>query len=257
MFGGLFHKITDPIKNKAKEIGSGILKGAGNLGGKALEVVFGAKGAKARANISAASAVSGGLLGGAAHLIAGKGYHLDSDGNKVYDKDLLKQRRDERNNNLKAEIKGIKGEKYSDFNSRKNAERKKRLDDMASYFAEKTSENTEEIKDSTETAAQAVAHMDHLASEKGSLYTHDEGLHTRIDEIIDLLKKKKGNSAPSDNSDEEFALSALGAASSMIVSGDNIDTKEKTAFQNIIDQSRKGKSSNPSAVSQADRKSVV
>lgn len=252
IFGGLFHKITDPIKNGAKKVGAGILKFGGNLAGKALETVFGAKGVKMRAKIGAASAMSGGVLGGVASLIAGRGYHLDSDGNKVYDKDVLKERRNARNKDLKEELKGIKSESYKDFNSRKDAERKKRLDDLASYFAEKTSENTEEIKDSTETAAQAVAHMDHLASEKGSLYTHDEGLHTRIDKIIELIESKRQNGAAgAEDNDGEFALSALGAASSMIVSGDNIDSKERNAFQKIVDQSEEGDSSNPSTVSQA------
>ena len=248
-FQVFFDKVIDPLKNSAKKIGSNILHGAGWLGGKALEAVAGAKGTEIRAKIGAASTLGGGALGFVSNFIAGKGYHLDSEGNKVYDKDLLKQRRKERNDSLRAEIKGIKGESYSEFNQRKDAARKERLEEISAYMAEKTEANTSDIKESTEQAAQAVSHLDKLGSEAGSIFTHDKGIHERLDDIISLLSNKNRKSNSDSSNDDSFVDSALTAASSMIVSGDNIDTKEKSSFQTILDKSSKGNSNN--SVSQA------
>lgn len=125
---------------------------------------------------------------------------------------------------------------------------------------EYTKETTVAVKDVAESnaeIAQDVSTLAHLGSEKGSIFTHDDGLHNRIDSIIDILKDKMpGLSNQSgihsdknsnklfekisiDNERDSFASSAIPGAMSLIVSGDDVGDNEARLASGIIDDAAK------------------
>lgn len=130
------------------------------------------------------------------------------------------------------------------------------------HVGDYTKETTVAIKDVAESnseIAEDVSTLAHLGSEKGSIFTHDDGLHTRIDKIIDIISnrttgmKSTNNGSLSKNTDssilfdkmskdnerDSFASSAIPGAMSLIVSGDEVGDNESRLASGIIDDAAK------------------
>lgn len=247
VFGGFFKKIVNGLTFIPKKI----IQGIGWAGGKLFDGVVGAKGTSLRAKLGLAEELGSGVLGTAAYALGGR---------KQWE--AIHQRRKERAESIKEERKSFGN--YKDWSANKNRSRAERLNSLDSYaeeivgnISQNTSEITEDIKKQAENSSdisQNVTTLTTLASEAGSLFTHDQGLHDRLDSIIELLggkpigKRGKGKfpSLSTDTTDDEFAGAAITAATTLAVSGDSISSEESRLTTSIIDESNKPKKSKQS-----------
>lgn len=201
------------------------------------------------------------------NLIAGNSTHtyIDENGDKqtMSTKDWMKQNRQKRKASYKDEI------KYDDYKTWKSNEDRRR-EEWASKFHEYLKEDVEIIKgveENTSSTSGDVHEILRLGSEEGSIFTHDKGIHERLDRIIDTIHNllvndadkdgiidvnesqyridgvtgskisndeetiKDRNKADADNADE-FADSALAAGATIITEG-NITTQDKMTFNKL------------------------
>ena len=150
----------------------------------------------------------------------------------------LSQRRQERNEKLKEEFDDEYKKGYKDWKRNKDSQRR---NDTSPSLTEYMEESIDESK----RAADYLEHIDKKASEEGSLYTHDQGLHNRIDEILDMFRgkfKRKGKTVGSSSS---YAGNAVSAAAGITTADDGVVTNEESRLtREIIDESAKD---NPSS----------
>lgn len=144
-----------------------------------------------------------------------------------------------------------KGSSYKSWKNRQDEERDNKLSDVADYTKENVKLTSEIADDLHDLAVEGLT--------RGSIYTHDDGLHNRIDNIIDILKgsnnginsnigmKREKSSNIADaierssiaSERDMFASSAIGAAASLAVSGENITDHESRLTTGLIDEAAK------------------
>jgi murein DD-endopeptidase MepM/ murein hydrolase activator NlpD len=201
------------------------------------------------------------------NLIAGNSTHtyIDENGEKqtMSTKDWIKQNRQKRKASYKDEI------KYDDYKTWKSNEDRRR-EEWAAKFHEYLKEDVEIIRgveENTSSTSDDVHEILRLGSEEGSIFTHDKGIHERLDRIIDSIHNLWMNDADKDgiidvneskyridgvtgskiSNDEEttedrnkadaknadeFANSALAAGATIITEG-NITTQDKMTFNKL------------------------
>lgn len=195
-----------------------------------------------------------------------------SDGIKPYSQDYIKNRRKSRNADIKENLKGsqyyasggLKGFFGGDYKAWREEEWKRnqeRRDRLGKYLEEreKTPEELakeEEARQAAQQTAESTAEMNTNLSEltyhathtdgEHSIFTHDHGLHERLDNIISIITGKKPSKdlkipteIKSDNGTDEFASSAVAAAASLSGSGDEVNSEESRIYGNIIDEAAK------------------
>jgi len=108
---------------------------------------------------------------------------------------------------------------------------------------EETAKNTSEIATSVKASAEAVENLNKLGSEKGSIFTHDEGLHERLDELISIMRgdKKKDVAVIEKQSDSSFANALIGAASQVSDEG-GYNNEDISDLEGIVSGSQSGDS---------------
>jgi len=107
------------------------------------------------------------------------------------------------------------------------------------YTKEETVELTSEIAENTKATKDAVETLADHGTTEGSIFTHDKGLHERLDEIIKFITGKKKSIGKSDNNDNEIISSTIPAAASIIASNDVITDSEHREVTNLIDEGAK------------------
>lgn len=246
VFGKVFEKATSGLKFIGNKIGQGL----GWLGGKAIDLFAGAKGLEARAKMGMLEEIGSTGLGAVASFLA-----RGKDNKEL--RNELKQRRKDRSQSIKEERKSFSNRK--EWEASKDRQRADRLSKLGDYVSEEIADSTKNTEEHTAEIAGDVSTLTTLASEKGSLYTHDEGLHERIDKLIDLISgMSNGNasmssknptrklashqSTPVDDSGE-IAGAAISAAATLAASGDDVSTEEARLTGGIIDESNKPKKS--------------
>lgn len=194
VFGKVFSFIGRMITGPFKLVGKGLSKLTGSL---FKNVIAPLTGAAARGAAGATAGVAGFGLSRVANII-GAGHKRkvkvgeDENGNPIYEYQSinkgLKERRDERNADIK------KDDKYSSF------KKWKKMDDEEKAFAaaKESEKQTAEIRDlkevekknqeDTSKIEQGVSKIVDEATTKGSLFTHDQGIHDKLDTIISIMK---------------------------------------------------------------------
>lgn len=208
-FGKVFTTIGNIILTPFKGIGKALISAAKlpiTLAGNLFRGITGIE-----------SGTAGGIMNLTASMIAGKSTHKirheDGTVEEISTREWLKQRRRDRAEDVKQ---SKSASKYSDYktwkagahaNDSKDIEALKRAmsETVRDYDPEKDGtaeikEDTSEIRDATTKQAEDTAEIKGSVSEmakealtEGSLFTHDKGLHDRVDEIIDLLGSSKSN----------------------------------------------------------------
>ena len=125
-------------------------------------------------------------------------------------------------------------------------------EDAARKAAEETSENTSKINDNL---SELTYHATHTDGEH-SIFTHDHGLHDRLDTIIDFLSEKDEMHQSSINLDNDSSedkkevkdvsqtmnSAVITAAATMVSSGNGeIDNSESSQMTDAIDEATKDK----------------
>ena len=278
-FGKAFKAITNVITAPFKLLGKGLLnlvKAPVTFIGDITRTTMGVTG----------SGVEGGL-GILANIIGGKGA-----------KEGLKQRRKDRAEEFKQDKKdsgfyfGVnpfkRSNDYKEWQERNQTKRanifnkfKEYTSEQQAAAAEETAHNTEQIVSSLEETTNAVSgiaestsqtrddvgtiayHSTHTDGEH-SIFTHDHGIHHRLDKLIEILsdkynerssiageidesevptsttkaKQSQYQLALTDNN-ESYANAALGAAASIIASDEVTSTDEKKGFSDISKETLK------------------
>lgn len=240
VFGKFFHKVTGALTFIPKKIGQGL----GWLAGKTFGGIVGARGETTRWGMSAASTASSGVLGSLAYAIGGK-----------ENWQAIHERRKSRKNEIDNERSSFDDRKT--WESKKNRSRAARLASLEEYMSEEvkiveqTNENTAQINDNL---SELTYHATHTDGEH-SIFTHDHGIHNRLDTMIDILgdisgRPKKGGSSRSNrnsgSTDDEFAGAAISAAATLAASGDDVSNEESRIASGIIDEGGKSKPSKSS-----------
>ena len=176
-----------------KTIGKIILapfKGFGKLIMGAIKLPFQVMGGLIRGGTSVAGSLIGGAEEGAAGLIAGrKSTHtyIDENGEQktVSTRDYIRQRKKQR----KQDAKEDRFDNYKTWKGKEDERRAKWMQKLADYTKE--DENlSKDTNDKTKNIDKNVGIMTEEATKRGSLFTHDQGLHDRLDTIIGLIKGK-------------------------------------------------------------------
>lgn len=210
-------------------------------------------GGLARGGTSAAGFVAGSLLSGISSGIAGKSQHVttDENGNVIVKstKDILKERREAR----KQDVKNNKFSDYKSWKEKKNAHRAERFSKFGDYFTEEistlTQEEVEILKQQQETSKhieEDVNTLARLGSEKGSIYTHDQGIHDKLDNIFEMFnvamfgKVKGAFRKPKLLGSENGIVESSVISAVTVASGDEtITSDEYRLTTNIIDEASK------------------
>lgn len=276
-FGKVFGTIGNIILAPFKGIGKALISAAKlpiTLAGNLFRGVTGIE-----------SGAAGGVMNLTASMIAGKNSthkirHEDGTVEEISTREWLKQRRKDRAADVKE---SKKNSKYSDFKTwqaethAKDAADRQALRDAMSetvrdYDPERDNptaeikEDTSEIKDATTKQAEDTAEIKDSVSEmakealtEGSLFTHDKGLHDRVDEIINFLTGKssggiKNTTEPSsdhrnesevtdtldenrrENEEASIKGSLISGASNLIASGDKVDTEESRITNSMLSE---------------------
>lgn len=206
----------------------------------------------------ASSLITGGtgsMLGGIADKIAKRSgvqhNEYDENGNLIRTlstRDKIKERSEERKARSRREREYGRYSDYGKWSDDIDERIRSRRNKFSSYVEEatqETAENTAAIAQATSTLTEAVTGEIIPGS---SFKTHDQGLHDRIDKLIDVISGK-GVSGRSNSGDAEFASSAIGAAASLVTSGDDVSTEEYRLSSSIIDEAAKP-NANKSTISQ-------
>lgn len=199
---------------------------------------------------------------------------------KVNTKAYLKQRRTNRNEDIRKDLEnsgyyesgtgvlgGIKGFFGGDYNKwhkeellRRQQNREALKDAMSEKVVDATNniaDDTSNIEQSTTRMADDIRLMTEEATTEGSLFTHDKGLHDRLDKIIEfLIGRKTDDLSPSENiskdntsEDQEFVNNFVGATTTLMATGDNITDDEKRLGNSIIEEASKPDSNKTSVIS--------
>jgi len=103
--------------------------------------------------------------------------------------------------------------------------------------------------------------MNKLASEKGSLYTHDDGLHKRIDAILShlgikipgtnrvLSKALHGDAKNKTDNQHGFTDSLVGATATLVSGDETVSNEESRLASNLIDEGGKDRPNSSSMIS--------
>lgn len=253
-----------------------IFKGAGWVLKKALMIPFkmatgkaAIAGKLARGSMDVAGGVTGFGLNSIASIIAGKqgreglkeriknqkqnaknfeqesGYYGD------YEFDYIQDPNGPAGKTMKVGKKVSKNTSYKAWKERQDESRDK-ISSVADYTKENVKLTSEIADDLHDLAVEGLT--------KGSIYTHDDGLHNRLDDIIDILKgsgkhsndinsgmKKDDNGSLSEvierssiaSERDMFATSAIGAATTMAISGEDVSDHEARLSKGIIDEAAK------------------
>jgi len=284
VFGTIGKIILAPFKGVGKAI-LGVAKAPISLAGSIFRGVTGIE-----------SGIAGGAMNTAATLIAGKSTHKirheDGTVEEISTREWLKRRRKERAD----DVKGSKYKNYRTWKAEDEERRKQDAADLSAAMAEKEHVQTPEeaaaaaklredadaIRTSTSQQAEDTAAikgdlgvLTEEGTKKGSIYVHDEGVHTRIDRIIELLggtPHKEGTSPPvnalpkgiKDNSSNASAVAPVNAnnaeikdtleenrreneeasmksgllsgASALIASGDKVDSEENRITNSMLNE---------------------
>ena len=141
----------------------------------------------------------------------------------------IRRRRDARNQKLNEEFNDEYSPGFKEWKAKRDAKRAQEGSELVKY--------TEEIVDNTAQLAEDMHVVKEEGTKEGSLYTHDQGLHERIDQIIDVLKSKftKGKADSS-----SFAANSVDAAMGTATADDGVVTNEEAKLtRDIIDESAK------------------
>ena len=199
-----------------------------------------------------AGGMVGSTLSGIADTIAIGGKHtaVDENGNEF----TLSSRK-----NLKARRKARKESSndtefasYKDWKSAQDTKRAERLENFKSYFSEQKEvvDNTAEISEATQSSAEALEHLDQMASDDNCISVHDLKIHEYLEKMIELVKSLPGggkgeefsefnntlsagemleHEENKDNADHDnFANGILGASTQVAAEGEITDQDERT-----------------------------
>lgn len=182
-FSKVFSGIGKLIMAPFKKLGDGLLK--------FMKVPISAVGTGARAYGSAATGMIGFGLESVANFIASGRTHTEVDpetGEIIETKSTknLKERRKKRNADIKSEG---KFQSYKDWKKDEDIRREERWNKLKNATAEDIEiiNNTSEVASNTAEIREGVTTLAELGSERGSIFTHDEGIHERIDRIIEVI----------------------------------------------------------------------
>lgn len=199
---------------------------------------------------------------------------------KVNTKAYLKQRRKNRNEDIREDlensgyyesgsgilggIRGFFGGDYSKWHKEELLRRQQHREGLKDAMSEKVvtvtneiADDTSNIEESTTRMADDIRLMTQEATTEGSLFTHDKGLHDRLDKIIEFLTGKKiDNLSPLENinndntsDDQEFVNNFVGATTTLMATGDNITDDEKRLGNSIVEEASKPDSNKTSVIS--------
>lgn len=270
----LKERITSTVANVAKSrfgkvfsfIGKMLLapfKGAIDLAKFPIHML----GAITRGTMGAAGSSFSGVTGALSYMLAGSTKY-DKDGNIIGGRGALKQRREQRNKEIEEEYKDDPyASGFSAWRQKKNEGRSKveeLKDALAEAQAEDTaaiSESNKNIEESSKKTADAIENMNKLASEKGSLYTHDDGLHKRIDAILShlginvpgtnrvLSKALHGDAKNKTDNQHGFTDSLVGATATLVSGDETVSNEESRLASNLIDEGGKDRPNSSSMIS--------
>lgn len=266
-FGKVFKTIGNIILSPFKGIGKMLINTA--------KLPITLAGGAVRGGASIAGGLTGGFLNSIANSIAGKSTHTEIDPETgevitMSTKDWLKQRRKDR----KADVKSDKYDSYKVWKQKENARRAERMKKFKGYTEEEvsivTAESTEQMAEQTQEISDNISSLTEHALQEGSIYTHDKGIHDRLDEILDFfrgIKKDKLEdkniidgefreitgasvagipgkqvpllSGPTDPDANELANSAVIAASVFSATGDDVSSEESRLAGSIMDEAGK------------------
>lgn len=203
---------------------------------------------------SAGGAIGGGLSLGAS-LIAGK-TRKDEEGNIIGGRGLISSRREERNKKIDEDYKNdYTG--YKEWKSNKDESRRNRWKDAGKYTEEtevvqsEIAESNKAIEEHSAETAEATATLARLGSEEGSIFTHDAGIHERIDEMIKMMggMKKSTKSTAAVEDDKNFINSVISATGSMMSADGVVSNEESRLGTSIIDEATRAVPNKTSVIS--------
>lgn len=225
-------------------------------------------GAITRGSMGVAGSTFGGVTEALSSIIAGSTKY-DENGNVIGGRGLISQRRKDRNAKIDDEYRdNAYSGGYSAWRAKKNESRSNKLAELRDALAEAQAEDTAEIsksnkniEESSEKTANAIENMNKLASEKGSLYTHDDGLHQRIDAILShlgiklpgtnrILSKVFQKDIKNNIGDTHGFTDSLVGATATLVSGDEaVSNDEARIATGVIEEGAKDKPNRSSMLS--------
>lgn len=176
-----------------------------------------------RGMIRGGSDVVGNMINGMAQHIAGGTNYKDGRDGKEYFRD----KRDEQHNAQSRELGSFND--YRDWKKDRKAARKEKRQRFRGY-------TDEEII--AETSTQMADDLHGLAQEgltEGSIYTHDKGIHDKLDKLIQLQQ-------------EGFSDSIVSGATALAGSGDEINNDEEKLLSGIVDDASKANTNKSSIV---------
>ena len=189
-FGKVFKTIGNIILAPFKSIGKVLINTA--------KLPITLAGGAIRGGATIAGGLTGGFLNSIAKSIAGKSTHTEIDPETgevitMSTKDWLKQRRKDR----KADVKSDKYDSYKVWKQKENARRAERMEKFKGYTEEEVSivtpEATEQMADQTQEISDNISSPTEHTLQEGSIYTHDKGIHDRLDKILDFFRGIKGD----------------------------------------------------------------
>lgn len=225
-------------------------------------------GAITRGTMGAAGSTFGGVTGALSSIIAGSTKY-DENGNIIGGRGAVSERRKKRNAQIEEDYKN--SEYAGGFNAWRAKQQDKRSklttelrDALAEAQAEDTaaiSESNKKIEESSEKTANAIENMNKLASEKGSLYTHDHGLHERIDAILShlgikipgtnrvLSKAFQKDIKNQPDGKRGFVDSLVGATATLVSGDETVSNDEARIATGLIEEGSKDKPNSSSMLS--------
>lgn len=237
-FGGILQKnILGPLSN----IGYAIKERMSNAAGNVVHSVFGkmfkgatgllkkvigvplsvakvpisAVGGYFRTKASIAGATTGGVLNTVANVIGGKAA-----------KKGLKERREKQKEDAKKFEKDGGYGSYKEWKNKQDIERDSKISSIDEYVKEQS----DLAKENNETTSKIADDVDALAKEgltKGSIYTHDEGLHTRLDDIISYLTGKDPKEVYRTHEEGTHSGGTINPNSVSTISNDNTSSQKE------------------------------
>ena len=230
---GLMKKTMNFIKNSfigkafsaaKKKVGGAVKTGAkkvfGGLGNLLYGGSVGTLGLAARQTLNANTLLPRAGLNGLSNLLVHNTgtYEVDPDtGERVWvsGKDKLKQRREERNASIKRDMDrySLFGG-YAEYNRELDAKHATNKNELEQYIAEGTPkivENTEQtneilenLTDVNRESSEALQNLDRNSSEVGSLFTHDQGIHDKLDKLYAFLTGNTSTNKPSNTPEGHY-----------------------------------------------------
>lgn len=262
----LKERITSTVANVAKSkfgkvfsfIGRMLMapfKGALNLAKWPIQLL----GGLTRGTMGAAGSAFGGTAGILSSIIAGSTKY-DENGNIIGGRGLIAQRRKERNKQIDADYENDYKGGYSAWKAKQDDARSQAVVKLNEAMAEQV-DTSKDIAESSKKTEEAVSNMNRLASEKGSLYTHDHGLHERIDAILThfgistsstkWLRLPPRKNLKNDSIDKKSGLidSLVGSTASIVSGDESVSADEARLSSAIVDEASKDNPNRGSVIS--------